>query len=389
MWHFRPFAADGLRMRLARASAPLNLAAYVTWIAVFIASVDWPAAGAGNPQQLAGALALLAMLVLFVWLTTGNHHGRSLELLTVTAQGVLILLGNLLLAGGLTGVLLIVVAAQLVWICSVPVTVALLAAFNLLLLATWWHLSGNFPQRLLDLIPLLGFQWFAALTAHYAGSSRQQTERLSQLNAELLATRCLLEESARSGERLKLSRELHDVTGHKLTALKLTLAWLRRDTALADNAELALCTQLADELLSDIRSVTHALRQHEGLELGEALRALARPLLHTDIDMDIEPDLRTDSVAQGEALVRCTQEAITNALRHGQARHIRVHCRREGTDLALSVFNDGAVPERIDDGNGIRGMRERLQELGGSLQIALHPPAGLQLSIRVPTAAIS
>jgi signal transduction histidine kinase len=388
MWQPRALA-DGLRIRLARASAPLNLAAYVTWIAVFIATVDWPAAGAGNPRELVGALALLLMLALFISFTTGNHHHRSLDVWSVVAQGALILLANFLLAGGPVGVLLIVVAAQLVWICSVRVTVALLATFNLVMLATWWHLAGNLPQRLLDLIPLLGFQGFAALTAHYASSSSRQTERLSQLNAELLATRCLLEESARSGERLKLSRELHDVTGHKLTALKLTLASLKRDTALADNAELALSTQLADELLSDIRGVTHALRQHEGLELGEALRALARPLPHTDIEMDIEPDLRADSVAQGEALVRCTQEAITNALRHGQARHVRVHCRREGTDLALSVFNDGAVPERIDDGNGIRGMRERLQELGGSLQIALHPPSGMQLSIRVPSPATS
>jgi signal transduction histidine kinase len=301
----------------------------------------------------------------------------------------MVLLADFLLAGGSSGVLLIVVATQLVWICSVPVTVALLVVFNLLLFANWLNVAGDFPQRLLDLIPLLGFQGFAGLTAHYAGASLRQRDRLSQLNAELVATRRLLEESARSGERLKLSRELHDVTGHKLTALKLTLAWLKRDAALADNAELGLCTQLADELLSDIRSVTHALRQHEGLELGEALRALARPLLHTDIEMDIEPDLRTDSVAQGEALVRCTQEAITNALRHGHARHIRVHCRREGADLALSVFNDGVVPERIDDGDGIRGMRERLQELGGSLQIALHPPSGLQLLIRLPYPAIS
>jgi signal transduction histidine kinase len=388
MWHPRALAADDLRIRLARASAPLNLAAYVTWIAVFIASIDWPAVGAGNLPELGGVLALLAMLALFVWHTTRTHHSRSLEQWSVAAQGALILLASFLLGGGSAGVLLIVVAAQLAWICSVPVTLALLAAFNLLLLASWWYVAGDLPQRLLGLVPLLGFQGFAALTAHYAGSSERQRERLSQLNAELLATRCLLEESARSGERLKLSRELHDVTGHKLTALKLTLAGLRRNT-LAGNAELALCTQLADELLSDIRGVTHALRQHEGLELGEALRALARPMLHTDIEIDIEPDLRADSVAQGEALVRCTQEAITNALRHGQARHIRVHCRREGTDLALSVFNDGAVPERIEDGNGIRGMRERLQELGGSLQIALHPPAGLQLSIRVPAAAIA
>ncbi|MFY8135950.1 MAG: sensor histidine kinase, partial [Aquimonas sp.] len=160
----------------------------------------------------------------------------------------------------------------------------------------------------------LGFQAFATLTGYYAGMSERARDHLAQVNAELLATQRLLEESARSGERLKLSRELHDVAGHKLTALKLNLARLQRDPALAAREEVAVSAQLADELLADIRSVVSALRQHDGLELDAALRALARPIAGTQIEVEVQEGLRVESVATAETLLRCAQEAITNAL---------------------------------------------------------------------------
>src|SRR6185295_615600 len=79
------------------------------------------------------------------------------------------------------------------------------------------------------LLAYIGFQIFAALTAWYAKSAERTTKELQETNAHLLATRSLLEESARDGERLRLARELHDVAGHKLTALKLNLSVLKRD----------------------------------------------------------------------------------------------------------------------------------------------------------------
>ena len=77
---------------------------------------------------------------------------------------------------------------------------------------------------------VLGFQMFATLTAWYAQALRADGEAIcSETNAHLLATRSLLEESARDHERLRLARELHDVAGHKLTALKLNLTALERN----------------------------------------------------------------------------------------------------------------------------------------------------------------
>ncbi|MEL2266475.1 histidine kinase, partial [Klebsiella pneumoniae] len=78
---------------------------------------------------------------------------------------------------------------------------------------------------------------------------------LARVNADLLATRALLADSARDAERLRLARELHDVAGHKLTAMRLNLRALAADPVLAGREGLVLAEQLSGELLADIRQV--------------------------------------------------------------------------------------------------------------------------------------
>src|SRR5690606_15622238 len=122
-----------------------------------------------------------------------------------------------------------------------------------------------------------GFQMFAALTRHYAKAATEARDETMQVNAHLLATYSLLEESARDGERLRLARELHDVAGHKLTAVKLQLARRARDRAGAPPA-LRTAAALAVELLGDVRGVVSQMRQDDGLDLRHALQDLAAPI---------------------------------------------------------------------------------------------------------------
>src|SRR3546814_7829607 len=110
----------------------------------------------------------------------------------------------------------------------------------------------------------------------YAAQAQAMSEELRAVNADLLATRELLAESARDNERLRLSRELHDIAGHKLTALKINLAALARE-ARDDDERVRLCARLADELLAEIRGVIEQMRTDDGIELGAALAAIASP----------------------------------------------------------------------------------------------------------------
>lgn len=267
------------------------------------------------------------------------------------------------------------------------VVIAALLGFNLALALQWIGRTGSIGDTLVWMVPVMGFQAFATLTAHYAAGSERARLHLAEVNAELLATRRLLEESARAGERLKLSRELHDVAGHGLTALKLNLTRLARDPALAGREEVAIATALADDLLHQIRQVVGTLRAHDGLDLRAALEALVRPMPGVHIMLDIDPLLRVDDIEQASALLRCVQESITNALRHGRAGTISIRLHQTDDAVRLRIGNDGESPADIRDGHGLTGMRERLEAVGGTLEIVSTPPQGLEVRAIMPTRA--
>lgn len=374
-----------LRQRLF---TPLNIAAYVTWCAVSAVVMNVARLRAGDPAQWAGAACLLAFLALFVATAVPEHRAPDRRIVAgVLLQGLAVVAAEACLKAGQTAVLLIIVAAQAATVMPVRSAVGFIALLDAGLAWLWYARSHQPSMVVLSLVPVAGFQAFAALTGHYAASRERARDHLAQVNAELMATRLLLEESARAGERLKLSRELHDVAGHSLTALKLNLARLARDPVLADREEVRVSTALADDLLAQIRQVVGALRAHDGVDLRAAFEALARPMPGVRIGIDIEDGLRVDDIDQAETLLRAAQEAITNALRHGRAGRIDLHLHRVTDGLRLVVDNDGLAPADIRPGNGLTGMRERVEALGGTLAFAPTPPRGLRLAVTLPERA--
>ena len=379
-----PAAADPLRGGLA---SPLNIAAFVTWLAVCVSVLQPAALAQGEARAWSALLAFVGFMALYVLRIRSGGTGGDGGLWMALGQGALVVAADASLRTGSAAVLLIIVAAQLVLMMPLRAFLPVMFAFNAGLAAIWTTRGAEPGQVLISLLQIGGFQAFAALTGHYAGTREQAREHLARVNAELLATRRLLEESARAGERLKLSRELHDVAGHSLTALKLNLARLARDAALREREEIAVSVRLADDLLAQIRQVVGALRAHDGLDLRAALEALSAPMPGVRVALDVEAGLRVDDLDQAEALLRCAQEAITNALRHGRAGTIRIALRREAGALTLRVDNDGLAPAQLREGHGLTGMRERLAAVGGTLELESTPPRGLRLTARIPEPA--
>lgn len=377
----------GTRNRLF---APLSWAAYITWAAITVSAVPAAALARGDVGVWLGFGALLAMLALFV-LQAGHvidHcRQRPYAIAALLAQGLMVVVAQHLLGSAGVSVLLIIVSGQLFTMLSVATATAILVVLNAAVLALWRLRGFELDDLLLSILPMLGFQAFAALTAMYAERSERGREALADLNAELRATQRLLEESTRSDERLRLSRELHDVAGHKLTALKLHLRALHRDPAFAAREELGISLQLADELLADIRAVVSELRQHDGIQLGEALQALARPLPGVRIELQGGEQARVATVAQAETLLRIAQEGLTNALRHGQASRITLRVEAHDGQLRLSVEDDGRGRLPLAEGNGLRGMRERLAAFGGALRVEERQPQGLAVHAELPAGA--
>ncbi len=368
---------------------PLRLAAYLVWIAVVLNTLLDNPPRLWNLQQILGAACTLSILLCLIAtgvIRANTARRKWLEPLLILAQSVFTLAAIYCFLGGMQPVLLVILAVQV--ILSFPPAAALFFLLIVNLIFAWigsryWSPGGI----LVSMFAYGSFQAFAALTAYYARRAEHANTELLATNAQLLSTRSLLEESARSQERLKLSRELHDVAGHKLTALKLNLQLLLRNAAFANIEEVQCCKQLADELLDDIRAVVSELRKYDGVDLRSALATLIAHLPGPKIHLSIADDSLLADVQSAETLLRCAQEALTNALRHSQASEIWLELQRDEKRVNLQVRDNGHGAIQLNFGNGLTGMRERLQALGGQLIVRSSANAGLTLDASIPLQA--
>jgi signal transduction histidine kinase len=369
----------------------MNLAGLLAWAA--IGSQLW--SGHYHASSMAAADTLRPVLL--------GLHGAFLLLFAlrqllsprpgavracVLAQMAVALALIALVPGSAAPVLLVIAMAQVPGVFPWPLAAALFVLVNAAVYAavrSWWQVGEPAFSTLLN----ASFQLFAIAAAWYAVGAERSRDELALVNADLLATRSLLADRARDSERLRLSRELHDVAGHKLTALKLNLAVLRRDPAFAGHDELALCARLADELLGDIRALVRQMRLHDGVPLDQLIRRLAEPFPRPRLQLDMAPDLRVADVAQAEAVLRTVQEALTNAARHGGADTLWLRVAQAGDRLELELHDDGRgpAPAELRFGAGLTGMRERLEAVGGGVRAVRDPAGGVRLSAWLPTGA--
>jgi len=367
---------------------PLNPPAYLTWLAVSLSPLlDWSAPGTLTARVAIGLAGQLGFAVLFVMRAAweGRSYPPHRLRLLIAAQAAAALLAVWGLQDKMQAVLLVLVAAQLSAAAGPRWSVGVLTVANVLLLLLFAQFYS--PLKAIQMeVAYLAFQLFAALVTAYAYRAFEARDATLRINSELLATRRLLEESARTEERLRLSRELHDVMGHKLTALKLQLALQSRGTAAPEQSPLHHCVRITDELLVDVRGVVSSLRESDGIDLHQALRALDPGLPSPRVIFDLDSTVRVPDIRQAEAMLRCAQEGLTNALRHSGANEIRVVLAESGEALTLTVEDDGNGSV-VEPGNGLIGLKERLQQLGGQLRIDIRAPRGLALVASLPHGA--
>ncbi|HRF83821.1 MAG TPA: sensor histidine kinase, partial [Pseudoxanthomonas sp.] len=123
-----------------------------------------------------------------------------------------------------------------------------------------------------------------------------------------------------------------------------------------------------------------------GIDLATALRPLADHVPALDIELDVPSPLAVDDPERAHVMLRCTQEIITNAVRHAGARRLRIRVWREADAIVLEAQDDGQGADGLVPGNGLRGMRERIQQCGGTLDIQTRRGAGFRLRLSLPVA---
>ena len=368
-----------MRRRLSGILHPFTVAGLFTWGAVAL-SLRW-----FKPEQqvIAWCALLLYLLALLAHGLVRDRHRRSADALLWLEAICALALVWLDPGVGTAQVLLVIWTAQIA--ANWPPRGAIAAVVAADVVVYWIVRSAGHSSSPLTVVALYaGFQAFAALCAYYAVSAESARDRLALVNADLLATRALLADSARDAERLRVARELHDVAGHKLTALTLNLRALATDPAFTDRRELAVAQKMAAELLGDIRNVVQALRDSSGLDLGTALRALAAPMPRPSLQLRIDDDVHINDPAVAEAVLRLVQEAMTNSARHAEAGIVWVALARAGNCLSVKVEDDGYVRGTIREGNGLSGMRERLAAAGGTLALSTTARGALRIEASLP-----
>ncbi len=307
--------------------------------------------------------------------------GRGVPLL-LALQGAAVVGMVALLCDGYEGTLLVLVAMILGLTAERRVGLAWIVVQSLALAAAIAYHWSPRPALLL-FPPYLGFQLLAFFVLSSLARETRAREAVARSHAALEATQDLLAQSAQLAERLRISRELHDAVGHHLVALSLNLeaAIHRRGAA---EEELATARSLARLVLTDLGEMVASLRHEGGVDLVPALALLARDIPRPKVHLEAPETLRLADPERAHALLRCSQEAITNAVKHSGAENLWLAVAREDGAAVLSARDDGRGADGFVPGHGLAGMRERLAALGGTLAIDPRPGAGFLLRLTLP-----
>ncbi|NYI93541.1 two-component system sensor histidine kinase DesK [Amycolatopsis endophytica] len=208
----------------------------------------------------------------------------------------------------------------------------------------------------------------------FLGRLSQTVRRLRRANEEIAAL-------AVGAERERLARDLHDILGHSLTTIAVKAGLARRLIESAADPERAVTEireveGLARSALSDVRATVSEYREVSlSAELVGARTALRAAEIEADLPSavdNVRPELQTTF---GYVL----REAVTNVLRHSGASRVKVRLGRNW----LEITDNGRGVEPGVAGNGLRGLEERLAQVGGTLQVRARPGEGFGLRAEV------
>lgn len=212
-----------------------------------------------------------------------------------------------------------------------------------------------------------GFYSFTLVHSHNAVAEKELRQRALKLNRELLATRELLAQSSRQSERLRISRNIHDLMGHQLTGLILNLEVASHISEGEARERVEQSLTLARNLLDDLRLAVGDLRESQFLDFRQAVGKVIANIPDLEIELSMEEGLLVGDVETVETFVRCLQESLTNVRRHANATRCSVAFYRANGEVVMRIADNGSVRDIIAPGNGLTGMLERVSGLSGKL----------------------
>lgn len=256
-----------------------------------------------------------------------------------------------------------------------------------------WHVL---PVGLAQFGLALGFVIIVTEITVRAVRSRQEAvglaHQLQIANQQLSEYAIQAEELAATRERNRLAREIHDTVGHTLTVvnvhLEVALAMLEQNRETARDS-IAKAQSMTRDGLRDIRVSVSELRTSplDNRSLVESLRQLVSEANTTEcpVTFDVVGTMRNLSHKEHLCLFRAAQEGVTNAKRHSRGTQVTVTIDyRADENVSVSVRDNGTGADRFREGFGLLGLRERAQQVEGSISFQTSRGAGFEIEVKVP-----
>jgi signal transduction histidine kinase len=373
----------------------LRLAGVFTWLLV---AAPQGIEGVGPPGALVPWLAALALFgALYAWtISRRGPVGPSLWAGLVVQTACVIVMAATQYRG-LEGTLLVLIALELGLVAPRRVGLVWIAAQSLALM---WAIQHHWSLRpaLMFAPPYVGFQVLTFLMVELLDREARARAELARINAELVAARGRLEESARLRERLRIARELHDALGHHLSLINVqsgVALHLNEDLPDQARSSLSAIKEASKEALVELRSVLDILREEGEHAPRSPTSTLARleDLVSQAAAAGLEVRTHTEGTVRplpfgvDVAAFRIVQEALTNVTRHAGEATATIRLSYGERDITVEVDDDGGGPASratVGTGRGIVGMRERVSALGGELETGPRPEGGFRVRARLP-----
>jgi signal transduction histidine kinase len=338
-------------------------------------------------QKAASYYATQVVVCLFLLVAVGAAGPFPLLTALVLSAGIveLVLLeaypGNLFMSLGLTvgGVL-----ARLVPDLSDAVTVELLLGEHAPFLAVAGALAcvGSLMTKHRELNVTLGER---------IRQLEESVIELAKANASFQDVAVDARERATENERQRITRDIHDIIGYTLTNNMMLMEAaqdLMQENALALPGIIEQARSNAEEGLQRIRKAMYRLRQEEvtypsGLNAVMRLIRIFERSTAVKIRYDFSNAPNSISEPVDSAVYHLVQESLVNAFRHGKATEVRIQCWYTGTELRVHLADNGFGATAVQEGIGISGMRERVENLQGELGVRPLPD-GFEVTATIP-----
>ncbi len=376
---------------------------WMVWLAFMVAPLVELFQSHPSPVRL--SLTLLGTAVFFaIYLSVGYYNARNIASITIPTRvtgpvrwlpvfAMTVLAVVLMLADGVQwGSLFVYTCAAVSGYLPIRQALATIAGVVVVLLIIGGLIGATVSQGI-NAVIVIALTCTATLTVVTSVSAtrllRQQREEMARV-------------AGISEERLRIARDLHDLLGHNLSLITLKSELARRLIEVAPEraaAEIADIERVSRAALQEVREAVAAYRQPTlagELNNAEVLLAAAGIACSFETDGEAQRELASPLEA---ALSWAVREGVTNVIRHSRARSCVIRVRHAADSVGVEIVDDGpgsassahsveSAPAEAEvssgHGNGLRGLAERAEALGGTFEAGPLPGSGFRLAITLP-----